>query len=223
MVYKTICSVSYPQLNAWASIMRLEKLKKQACWCFSCSFSRVEDTQQRAQGEHGHRNGKQRRHLCQDMTQVDVTVKIKIKTNNLSVSHCLCAAPVLRSYRHESGLQTAPVTNSLVLLYHFPAISFGLFVRLWSMNEDCWHYFSTLLLSALSFHSTWFSCRRRFFIFPEFWVGGQKTFWRQFHSLWQIDSRRVAVSVVLGTFNQSVSVTPNWLWRRLLLQKVQME
>ena len=168
MVYKTICSVFYLQLNALTSITRLEKTKKQACWCFSCSFSRVEDTQQRAQWEHGHRNGKQTttcmpghdpsRRNRQDQDQDE---------QSFSLSLSLCCTST-----HSDRIDMNPACKRpqwQALLLCFTIFLLFLLVCLSDFGvrtEDCWHYFSSLLLSAFLFHSTWFSCRRRFFIFP---------------------------------------------------------
>ena len=53
---------------------------------------------------------------------------------SFSLSLSLCCTS---THSDRIGLQTAPMTSSLALFYHFPAVSFGVFVRLWSTNEDC--------------------------------------------------------------------------------------
>ena len=85
--------MSYLQSNTLRSITQLEKMKKQACWCFSSCFSRV-NTQQRS-----------------------VETDIEMASND-EQSFSLFAL-------HQS---MTPMTRSLVLFYHFPAISFCLLV-----------------------------------------------------------------------------------------------
>ena len=153
---------------------------------------------------------------------IGVTVKIKIKTNNLSVSHCLCAAPVLTQ-----------IVSTWIRLANGPSDKLSCFVLpfsccfFWCVCPTL-EYERRLLALFLkppvcvlvSFDLIFLQTAVLHFSLV---LSGWPEDILKPVPLWQIDCRRLAVRLVLGTFNQSVNVTTNRLWRRLLLRKVQME